>query len=211
MLPNPMDRALELIESVDCDLCVLTGDYRRRVSGPYRQILPAMEDLVARVSARHGIFAVLGNHDCADMAGAFEDLGIQVLVNESRTIGQGESEIVLTGTDDVHYYYTDAATAALRDSPDGFKIALVHSPELADVAADSGYALYLAGHTHGGQVCLPGGTRIITHMTRLRQYAAGLWRRGAMTGYTSTGLGTSALPVRFNSRGEVTLFTLRRG
>ncbi len=115
-----------------------------------------------------------------------------------------------TGTDDVHYYYTDAARAALEAAPKGFKIALIHSAELADAAAEAGFSLYLSGHTHGGQVCLPGGLPIITHMSRHRRYASGLWRHGSMTGYTTTGIGVSGLPVRFNTRGEAVLITLRR-
>ena len=107
--------------------------------------------------------------------------------------------------------YTDAARQALAGAPEGFKIALIHSPELADAAAENGYQLYLAGHTHGGQVCLPGGWPIITHMNRYRRYARGLWRHGDMRGYTSTGVGVSGLPVRFNTRGEVALITLRSG
>ena len=209
-LAGPLDTALELISGEQVDLCVLTGDYRKRVSGPFEHILPAFERLMARSRSRNGIYAILGNHDCADMAEAFENLGIDVLINETRSLRRGEAQIHVTGTDDVHYYYTDAARAALETAPDGFKIALIHSAELADIAADAGFSLYLAGHTHGGQVCLPGGMPIITHMGRHRRYASGLWRHGSMTGYTTTGIGVSGLPVRFNTRGEVVLITLRR-
>lgn len=210
MQPEVMDRVSGLIAGLDYDLCVLAGDYRRRVSGPYRQVMPAVAKLVSELTARHGIFAVLGNHDCADMAEAFEELGISMLVNETQEVHRGASRIHLTGTDDVHYFYTDAARTALASSPDGFKIALIHSAELADVAADHGYALYLAGHTHGGQICLPGGIPVITQMTRFRKYASGQWKRASMLGYTSSGAGTSALPVRYNTRGEIALITLRR-
>ena len=208
-LPEIMARALDLCADLPADLCVLTGDYRRRVKGPYAQILPDMGALADRLSPPHGIYAVLGNHDCADMVEPFEALGITVLVNETRTIAKDESALHFTGTDDVHYYFSAAARAALTEAPAGFKIALIHSAELADAAAEAGYRLYLAGHTHGGQICLPGGRPIITHMSRFRRYASGLWRHGDMQGYTSTGLGVSALPVRFNSRGEVVLITLR--
>ncbi len=209
-LAEPLESALALVAGETIDLCVLTGDYRKRVSGPYAQIMPTIERLVARLPTQHGVLAILGNHDCADMAADFEKLGITVLLNESRSIRRDGAEIHLTGTDDVHYYYTDRARAALDDAPAGFKIALVHSAELADAAAAAGFRLYLAGHTHGGQVCLPGGRPIITHMSRHRGYAAGLWRHGSMTGYTSTGIGVSGLPVRFNSRGEAVIVTLRR-
>ena len=85
-------------------------------------------------------------------------LGIDMLINETRTLKRGAAEIHVTGTDDVHYYYTEAARVALEIAPDGFKVALIHSAELADVAGDAGFSLYLAGHTHGGQISLPGGT-----------------------------------------------------
>lgn len=208
-LAGPWDTALELISGEPVDLCVLTGDYRKRVSGPFEQILPIFEKLAAQSRARDGVFAILGNHDSAEMAEAFENLGFDMLINETRSLQRGTAQIHVTGTDDVHYYYTDAAKVALETAPDGFKIALIHSAELADVAADAGFSLYLAGHTHGGQVCLPGGIPIITHMSCHRRYASGLWRHASMTGYTTTGIGVSGLPVRFNTRGEVVLITLR--
>jgi len=213
-LPETLDAALELASGARFDICVLTGDYRKRVSGPFEHILPGFERLVAQIGAqmqaRGGIYAILGNHDCADMVPAFEGIGIEVLVNETRRILRGRAELHLTGTDDVHYYYTEAARAALETAPAGFKIALVHSAELADVAAEAGFQLYLAGHTHGGQICLPGGQPIITHMSTHRRYASGLWRHDAMVGYTTTGVGVSGLPVRFNTRGEAVLITLKR-
>ena len=123
---------------------------------------------------------------------------------------RSSERITVTGLDDVHHFYTEGARQALIGTASGFKIALVHSAEVADVAAEAGYALYICGHTHGGQVCLPGGRPIITHLTQHRFAAAGLWRFGQMTGYTSRGVGVSGPPVRFNSRGEVGLITLRR-
>jgi predicted MPP superfamily phosphohydrolase len=86
---------------------------------------------------------------------------------------------------------------------------LVHSPEAALLAAEAGFALYLCGHTHGGQICLPGGIPVITNIQYRRRFASGPWRCGEMIGYTSRGLGTSGLPVRFFSRGEIALITLR--
>ncbi len=209
-LPPAVDAAREIAAATEADFCVLTGDYRFRVSGPHEQILPGMRALLGDLSARHGICAVLGNHDCAAMAEAFEGLGIRMLINETISLERDGQAVHLTGTDDPHYYFTEAARDALAEAPAGFKIALIHSAELADVAADHGFRLYLSGHTHGGQICLPGGAPVLTHLSCFRHYARGLWRHGAMQGYTSTGVGISALPVRFNNRGEVVLITLRR-
>jgi predicted MPP superfamily phosphohydrolase len=209
-LPEAFEAALGHLDRQACDLCVLTGDYRRRITGGFEEVLPAIRALVSRASAVHGITAILGNHDTGRMVEAFEDLGIRFLLNEAQTVRRGDSAIHLIGTDDVHYYYTDQARRALEAAPEGFRIALVHSAELADAAAAAGFDLYLAGHTHGGQVCLPSGRPLVTRMTRLRRYASGRWRHGEMTGYTSTGVGASLLPVRFNTRGEVVHITLRR-
>lgn len=208
-LPEVVQIGLGLASKAEVDICVLTGDYRESVRGAFDHILPEMRSLVARVDAKCGVWAILGNHDCADMVEAFESLGITMLVNETLSLRRGDSEIHIAGTDDVHYFYTTAARDVLDQTPGGFKIALVHSAELADVAADSGFHLYLAGHTHGGQVCLPGGLPILTHLSRFRRYASGLWRHRSMTGYTSTGVGVSGLPVRFFSRGEIVFVTLR--
>jgi hypothetical protein len=82
---------------------------------------------------------------------------------------------------------------------------------MADHAAEAGYALYLAGHTHGGQICLPGGRPVFSTLTRCHHGAVGLWRHGTMTGYTNSGLGVAYPPVRFNCRGEVAIITLRGG
>jgi uncharacterized protein len=199
-----------LVRDRPVDLCAWTGDYRWRVHGAYEHVLPGMAEIANAVSATDGQYATLGNHDPAAMADDLEALGLRVLANETITLSRGTDSIHVTGLDDVHYFYTDAAAAALTTAPPGFKIALVHSPEAAHLAAPAGYALYLCGHTHGGQVCMPGGTPILTNSLFHWRHAKGRWRRGDMIGYTSNGAGTSGLPVRFFSRGEVTVLTLRR-
>ena len=207
-LEGTTEAAIRLVSGLDVDLCVLTGDYRRATGGPFEQVLPGMQRLVEAVGAHDGAFATLGNHDPAAIVTPLEDLGVRVLVNESIHLERGDDRICLTGLDDVHFFYTESASEALRTSGRGFKIALVHSAEVADLAAAAGFDLYLCGHTHAGQICLPGGAPILTRAHRLRQYSAGLWRHDAMTGYTSSGTGVSALPVRFNCPAEVVLITL---
>jgi len=209
-LPNIAEKIIALTHDLDFDLCAFTGDYRPSIYGNYRHILPPMEKLVSAISAREGFIATLGNHDTVFMVEPFEKMGIHVLINETIKITRGKESFYITGVDDPHYYYTPMASEALETSPDGCKIALIHSPELYDVAEKYGYALYLAGHTHGGQIVLPGGRPIITHLNNGRQFAKGEWQHNNMRGYTSNGAGTSAIPIRFNTRGEVTRITLRR-
>ena len=121
-----------------------------------------------------------------------------------------EDALHLTGLDDVHRFYTASASAALEAAPEGFCIALVHSPEIVDRAAVR-HRLYLTGHTHGGQICLPGGRPLATGLRRHHDLASGLWRHGEMMGYTSRGVGTCILPIRTHCPGEIAVVTLRRG
>jgi hypothetical protein len=166
--------------------------------------------VVAAVRARDGLLGVLGNHDSAAMVPPMEALGIRVLLNETVSYVRGNDMLHVTGVDDVHRFHTEDARLALQTPPDGFCIALVHSPEVADIAAER-HRLYLTGHTHGGQICLPGGRPLATGMKRHRHLARGAWRHGDMVGYTSRGLGACVLPFRTFCSGEVVTVTLRKG
>jgi predicted MPP superfamily phosphohydrolase len=188
----------------------LTGDYRTKLHGPHRHIIKSMEYLIKRIHSKHGFIGILGNHDGCHMLNPMEQIGITMLVNSACFIKKGNERIRIIGTDDVHYYYTDQALHALEHADDEFSIALVHSPELYDVAAEMGVELYLCGHTHVGQICLPGGRAIITHLNRGRKYYRGHWNYLDMQGVTHAGVGTSGIPVRFNTQGEVLIHHLHR-
>jgi uncharacterized protein len=200
----------EKIKDLKVDLCVLTGDYRQRTYGKYRQILDPMKKILDAVSAEDGIVGTLGNHDPHVMAGDLEAMGMTLLVNETKIIKRGDEQIGVTGLDDPHDYYTCQAKEALAETPNGFKMALVHSPEMYHAAERNGYQLYLCGHTHGGQICLPGGYPIITHLRDGKKFARGSWQFNRMKGYTNQGCGVVGIPVRFNTQSEVALITLRR-
>ena len=200
-----------LVAGIEADICIFTGDYSGARRKEFDHVTTPLRDVLAGVTVSDGAFATLGNHDSVKLVEPLEQLGIRILVNESVAIERGSAVIHLTGLDDVHYFYTPKAQEALWSAPTGFKIALVHSPEIAAAAANAGFAFYLAGHTHGGQICLPGGQPILTNMRRGRRaHAVGQWRHGDMIGYTSRGAGVALLPLRFNSVGEVTLITLKR-
>jgi uncharacterized protein len=206
------DAIVRTVTGAEVDLCVLTGDFRNVERGPFTQttVLEPLAAIRDAVRASDGFLATLGNHDAADMAAPLRRLGLRVLINRTHHVRRNGQAIALTGIDDVHRYYTPAAHAALAaHDRDAFGIVLAHSPEIAGEAAAAGYSLYLCGHCHGGQLCLPGGRPLITHLSRHRELYAGLWRRGEMWGYTSTGAGLADPPVRFNCQGEVTEFRLR--
>jgi len=205
------DAILSATVGLDVDLVTMTGDYRLLPHGRIELARAGLARLMETLSPLDGFVATLGNHDPGVFADDLEALGCRVLINEAWELRRGGDSIALVGTDDLHFFYTDEARAALASTNHPFRIAAIHSPDLADFAAELGYRFYLCGHTHGGQVCAPGGVPLFTSSASPRPYAKGFWRAGAMLGYTSRGAGTSGLPIRFNSAGEVTLFTLRRG
>jgi len=208
--PGLEERILGLVAGQTFDICVLTGDYRAAVHGPHLQAVLLLERLVGGLSTREGVLAVLGNHDDTHMVRPIEAMGVRVLLNERFVLDRGGERLQFVGTDDVHYYYTDQAAVALQSARDAFTIALIHSPELCDSAAAAGVSLYLCGHTHAGQVCFPRGIPVIKHLRAGRAYYRGCWRHHGMLGVTNSGAGTSGIPVRFNSRGEVLVLHLRR-
>lgn len=215
VLPELVDAARRVLAGVEVDLLALTGDIHGSPTASIAYSVDLLMQALQDVRVRGPRLAILGNHDPVEMAALLEKKGFNVLVNRSQVIERGGERLRVTGLDDVHNFYTDAARAAFHDHEDSTqgsecRIALVHSAEMADVANEAGYALYLSGHTHAGQICLPGGKPVITQLTRCRHAAVGLWRQGRMAGYTSAGLGVSEPAVRFNCRGEVTIITLRR-
>jgi predicted MPP superfamily phosphohydrolase len=210
-LPNLTEELTRQVRDLEIDLCLLGGDIRMKTYGPMAPCLRHLRDLLPNVRSRHGIFGVLGNHDCIEMAVNLEESGLIMLINDSWEISRDGESIWVVGVDDPHYYRVDDATRACRDIPDhGFKLFLAHSPEAYKVAADSNSRLYLCGHTHGGQICLPGGRAIFTNSRAPRFTAVGCWQYRGMKGYTSRGVGSSGVPLRFNCSGEISLITLRR-
>ncbi|HTP83726.1 MAG TPA: metallophosphoesterase [Alphaproteobacteria bacterium] len=211
-VPGLIDAAAAIVGKLDVDLAVLTGDVQTRGHPSAAAAAAEMAPLLEAIRANDGILGVLGNHDRHDLPDHLERRGVRMLINESLTLARDGAQIRITGVDDVNNFYSDDAVHALRvsmEDPIPVSIALVHSPELADVASDAGYSLYLAGHTHGGQICLPGGKALMTATEHHRKFASGSWRYGRMLGYTSRGVGV-ARRVRFNCPPEVTVLRLRR-
>jgi predicted MPP superfamily phosphohydrolase len=195
---------------LEADVCVLTGDYRFDTSGSCHDVYLNMEKILAGVKTRYGIMGVFGNHDSSDMIPEFERMGVKMLMNASLQLTHGPSRIWFIGVDDPHYYGCDDLPGALLGVPeDAFKILLVHSPEIIEEAAQSGVHLYLCGHTHGGQICLPLIGPLITNANCPRRYAQGVWRYKTVQGYTNAGIGSAGIPVRFFCPPEIGLIELR--
>ncbi len=210
MSPALAHAIVERVRDVDYDVCVLTGDYRFRSFGDIRATLEGMARL--RASLKEPVYAVLGNHDSVRMVPELEQMHIQVLMNEHVEIHRGGDVIYLAGIDDAHFYGVDNMQEALRQVPmDAFSILLSHTPEVYRQAAHAAVDLLLCGHTHGGQICLPGGIPLTLDARLPRRFGRGRWQFEQMIGYTSAGAGSSIVDVRLNCRAEVTVHTLQRG
>jgi predicted MPP superfamily phosphohydrolase len=199
---------MRMVRDLPYDVCVLTGDYRGLTYGPIEAAMKGMARL--RVELREPIYAVLGNHDTMRMVPQLEAMGIHVLLNESKTVERHGERIHLAGIDDAHFFRVDNIEKARQSIPAGeFSILLSHTPEVYKQAAHAGFDLMLSGHTHGGQICLPGGIPITLGSILPRRFGSGSWKYHGMTGYTSVGAGSSVLAVRFNCPAELTLHHLR--
>ncbi len=204
----PMQRLVELVAGINYDVCVLTGDYRGKTFGPYDAALDGLEQV--RRSLKTPVYGVLGNHDTIRMVPRLEEMGIRMLLNESEAIVHGDQRIFLAGIDDAHYYRVDNIEKAASFIPrDEFSILLSHTPEIYLQAAHADFRLLLSGHTHGGQICLPGSVPITLDSALPRRLGSGAWKYRNMDGYTSVGAGSSIVPVRFNCPPEISLHHLK--
>lgn len=203
-----MDRIIELLPGLAYDICVLTGDYRGKTFGPFERTLDGLARVRAHVITP--VYGVLGNHDTICMVPGMEEMGIRMLLNETETLARGDQRIHLAGIDDAHYFRVDnIEKVAATLPPDAFSVLLSHTPEIYRQAAHADFDLLLGGHTHGGQICLPGSIPITLDSVLPRHMGAGPWRYNHMAGYTSVGAGSSIVPVRLNCPPEITLHHLR--
>ena len=200
---------LERVRALRYDACVMTGDFRAKTYGPIDATIECLRAL--RGHLREPIYAVLGNHDSIRMVAPLQSIGVRVLLNESVELRRGGASVTLAGIDDAHHFHLDDVDAAARGRrPNAPAILLSHTPEAHRAAERAGFDAMLCGHTHGGQICLPGGIPMTLDARIPRRFGRGRWRYRRMLGYTSAGSGTSIVTARLNCPAEVTLHRLRR-
>jgi len=214
---TPIQKAIRIVNSLEPDLVVLTGDFVTTsmfVTGPEPEAAKAAEPcarLLHDLRSHLGSFAVLGNHDVAAdahfIAEALEGQGISVLRNRSQVIERKQARLWLCGLDTVDRH--PQLDQALREVPShGCVVLCIHEPDFADRASRYPVDLQLSGHSHGGQIWIPGiGAPWLPAYGR--KYPRGRYQVGGLPLYTNIGLGTIRLPMRVNCVPEVTLITLR--
>ena len=184
------------------DLIVLGGDY---VTWGDRQYVQQSAEGLAGLSAPHGVYGVLGNHDDDhDMPAALASHGIQMLKDARTRLRIRGEAIDLVG---IRFWTKRAGDiAAIARGATGFVILLAHDPRRLTEAASLKIPLVLSGHTHGGQVVLPIAGAVAAQKFPI---VAGIGRRDQTTMFVSRGLGTVYVPIRINCPPEVAVLTLQ--
>jgi predicted MPP superfamily phosphohydrolase len=215
-------RTMQIISRREVDGCVITGDLtaKPRASDSFRRVCSAIRH-------RDPIIAILGNSehkpwlDPDTLVQALTFDGLVMLVNSSTTLRRGADSIAVVGLDDPYSHLADLDAAFDGIDPRGFVLCLTHTASVTSQVIARGADLVLAGHTHGGQVRLPGIGMLYTHMRRNKALNDGLYSpadlariTGADPGhgvlFVNRGVGTSRLHVRFGCPPEIVYITLRR-
>jgi predicted MPP superfamily phosphohydrolase len=200
--------AVEALLEAGPDLILLGGDFVCSRAEELQAILPSL----GRLRAPAGVFAVMGNHDHSADVGTItaqlEAIGIRVLRNRSVRLAEPFGNVLLVGLDD-HLGGRPCAAAARWDAS-CVTVLLIHQPSGLLDAGDRPFDLALAGHTHGGQITLPGGVAPIAASGPLsRRYQAGRYPLGPdQVLCVSVGVGQSVLPLRLGPRSEVLILDL---
>src|SRR5688500_358281 len=204
-----IERAVATASRLQPDIIALTGDY---ISHDREYAAPCAE-ILGRLRARHGVYAVLGNHDHWTDAALITDLfraeGITVLINEGMRFEKDGAAFWLAGVDDYMVGLEDLSLALAGARDDEMKLLLAHNPIILRRAAQASVDLVLSGHTHGGQVAIR-SERSASGRPR-RRMMKGLVRQANTQIYVNRGLGTVVLPIRYGCPPEISLLELRTG
>lgn len=198
-------------KGIEADVTLLTGDYQHRCKKDSKEAIKCLRRVVPELRRRDGIFAVRGNNDPNELVTYLETLGVQFLHDSVQPVHREGEAVWLIGLDDRSRHSPPDFESIFKPVPErSFKILMVHRPDFAFKAAAQGVNLYLCGHTHGGQIHIPPLGPIFLNSRVPRRFALGLWRKGNMWGYTTRGVGSGFVNLRYGCRPEIAIITLRR-
>jgi predicted MPP superfamily phosphohydrolase len=212
-----LSEAVELAQQQNGDVIALTGDFIHKGFAHIDRVA----EILGRLRAPGGVFAVLGNHDFSvrnalgrrrykdlhrAVAVALTDRGIRVLQNQTQALVRESGTLYLTGVDDLWSRVCDLRQACAGAPADAPRVVLAHNPWTIQLLQEHRCDLMLSGHTHGGQVMLPVIGRVALG-PKGRRFAAGLYRVRDSWLYVNKGVGFG-FPLRYRVRPEVAVFTL---
>jgi predicted MPP superfamily phosphohydrolase len=214
-----LDRVIDLTNAQKPELVIITGDFvtaahrRRERKLKAEQAWPCAE-ILRRIESPLGCFAVLGNNDYGNDADVITEAlstgsRIQVLRNRASALERNGARLWLAGIDNVTANRAKP-DVALRGVPkEECTIVAVHEPDFADVMRKFPVDFQISGHSHGGQIRLPGVGALYLPLWA-RKYPMGHYQLGEFQLYTNRGIGVIGLPMRFMCPPEITIFTLKR-
>jgi predicted MPP superfamily phosphohydrolase len=210
--PRHIRQIVARVNEMQPDLIVLTGDYVNRFE---RNCTPSGRSLRG-LKAKHGVYAVLGNHDywvnAEAMTKALRETGVDVLFDDQRRITIGKESITLVGLDDEWEGKPDYDKAFKGISADNVCIALAHNPDAVLHLEGKPISLLVSGHTHGGIINLPRIGPIFTTCQLGPKYASGMFKINGIRIYISRGIGlATSIPFRIHCPPEVPVFILKPG
>jgi len=211
---SKLEAYVETVNGLKPDLILFSGD---AVTSGTAFVDQAAETF-SKLQARYGIYACLGDHDYFAgrdlVVDRLRSRGLVVLENETATLPLDKGSIVITGVTNVYRNSLSDGTVdrLARELPEGStRILLTHQPStwLVEMAADRKYDLFLAGHTHGGQIAFPLPGFLLTGSSFETKYVTGFHSVGSMLVSVNNGLGLTLAPIRYHAPAEVTLIVLR--
>ena len=209
---STLERAVRWAEENPPDLVCVTGDLVTRRGGK-----GTLWRMLRRLSSRHGTYAVLGNHDVDESRDPFRrptdlsdlhEAGAVLLRDDARSFAAGGATVQVVGVDPGTYRRRASRPAERADPAADLRILLCHYPDVVRTLPPGAFDLVLAGHYHGGQICVPSPWGRLRLKDLRANYWEGLFTTEAGALHVSRGLGTSLVPIRFLARPEATLLTL---
>jgi predicted MPP superfamily phosphohydrolase len=204
----------ELIERINADppadLVLFTGDFVDSKKD-HRPALPLVERLVKSLRPRSGVWAIVGNHDGDLLPPRLIAMGVRVLMNERAEVivrGQPVELIGLAGADRIDFDERFVHTVPPK-RPGVPRIVLCHYPDLIRAARPMAPDLYLAGHTHGGQICLPNQRALLSHDSLPKRLCKGAHDVEGTCLVVSRGFGFTTIPLRIFCPAEVVEIELK--
>ena len=209
--PEYLSDLVDYVNTLDVDMVVLTGDYVSYILDDYKEDL---KKSFKKLKSKDGKFAVLGNHDHWMGADEIREIlkasDIIDLSNDVYSLKKGEDSINIAGVDSCTVNEDDIDTVIKKIPDDSPCILLAHEPDFGETASKSNkFDFQISGHSHGGQLIIPGIETTPFRGPNSRKYPVGKYIIGNMVQYTSKGLGTNSFQIRINCKPEVTVFTLK--
>ncbi len=209
------DVLIDAVRDAKPDMVFVTGDFVK-AGRPIDSVVPCVKKLLAGLTARLGVFGVLGNHDRYGFAPHLADMNITMLDNQFLTVGRNGAAIELVGLpgtfrEDLTDEWLTATTAAHPKRPTTPRLVLSHYPDQIRRTVALQPDVFFTGHTHGGQICLPGGWPLVRHDSLPRKMLCGVQRFDNTWLINNRGLGYTKVPLRLFCPNEVMEIVLERG